>query len=91
MTEGSVHRFRIYIVNSSPAGKRAVMNFRRITENFYPYPFELEIIDILEQPAMAEADRIIAVPALMRLAPLPIIKIIGDLSNASGLRAFLGI
>jgi len=91
MTEESIHRFRLYIVDSSPAGKRAITNFQRITGTLYQYPVELEIIDILEKPAMAEADHIIAVPALIRLEPFPIIKIIGDLSNVAGLRAFLGI
>ncbi|CAK0768231.1 circadian clock protein KaiB [Gammaproteobacteria bacterium] len=91
MTEGIIHRFRLYIVNSSPAGRRAIINFKKFSEKLTNNEIELEVVDILENPAMAESDHIIAVPALVRLSPSPVTKIIGDLSNTSGLSAFFGI
>jgi circadian clock protein KaiB len=68
-----------------------MLNFQKVAEMAYGEQVELEVVDILEDPALAEADHIIAVPALVRISPTPIIKIIGDLSNTVGLKAFFGI
>jgi circadian clock protein KaiB len=91
MTEEALNRFRLYIMNSSPAGKRAIANFQRISAELYGNQAKLEVVDILENPAMAENDRIIAVPALIRLSPSPVIKIIGDLTDTPSLRASMGV
>ena len=84
MIEESFYRFRLYIVGSSSAGKRAMANFRKISNA------DLEVVDILENPALAEKDRILAVPALVRLSPAPVRRIVGDLTNTSLLQEFFG-
>lgn len=90
MTKGGIHRFRLYVLGNNPAGKRAMINFEKIARALFGNQADLEVVDILQDPARAEEDRIIAVPALVRLSPLPSIKIIGDLTDTPNLRAFFG-
>ena len=71
---------RLYVTGSSPNCQAAVRNLRRLCTEELQGRFEIEIIDLLENPRLARGDQIMAVPTLVRRLPTPVRKIIGDLS-----------
>ena len=73
--------FWLYLAGSTPVSARAIVNTRRFCEANFESNYELEIIDLLKNPRLAAGDQILAVPTLVRKLPVPIKKIIGDLSN----------
>lgn len=73
-------RLELYIVGHSRNSQTAVTNLRRICEHELLGRCELQIVDILENPEAAEANNIVATPTLIRRAPLPVRRIVGDLS-----------
>jgi circadian clock protein KaiB len=72
---------RLYIAGHTPRSMGAFANLKKICEEHLEGRYELEIIDLLENPALASGDQILALPTLVRRLPKPIKKIIGDLSN----------
>lgn len=71
---------KLYITGQTPRSARAIANLRRICEEELGGRYELIIIDILERPQLAEDERILATPTLIKELPLPMRRIIGDLS-----------
>lgn len=71
----------LYITGATPNSTRAVRNLKDICEHYLPGRYELIIIDIYQQPEMARSEQIIAAPTLVRRHPLPVRRLIGDLSN----------
>lgn len=84
-------RFRLYLAGDTPAGEAARCNLMSVCDRFLAGRYALEIIDLLEDSAGAEADRIFAVPTVIRLAPGPPRKVIGDLSDQQKVLAGLNI
>jgi len=80
---------RLYIAGKTPRAVRAFQNLRRICEEHLAGRYGIEIIDLLEAPALAKGEQIIAVPTLVRKLPPPIKKIIGDLSDTE--RVLVGL
>ncbi len=80
-SETDTFRLRLYIAGQTPRSVGAFTNLKRICEEHLQGRYELEIIDLVENPALAAGDQILAVPTLVRRLPKPIKKIIGDLSN----------
>ncbi|MBF0480767.1 MAG: circadian clock KaiB family protein [Desulfovibrionaceae bacterium] len=72
--------FTLYIAGQTSRSQRAVSNLRQACENTGA-AYELVIVDILERPEAAEQAKILAIPTLVKESPLPIRKVIGDLSN----------
>ena len=72
---------RLYVAGQTPKSLTAFANLKAICEEHLPGCHEIEIIDLLVNPQLAKGDQIIAVPTLVRKLPLPVRKIIGDLSN----------
>jgi len=72
---------RLYIAGQTPKSLAAISNLHRICEQHLAGKFEIEVIDLLRNPELAEADKIIAIPTLVRKLPEPLRKIIGDLSD----------
>jgi circadian clock protein KaiB len=72
---------RLYVAGNSIKAVTASSNLRAICDFHLAGRYELEIIDVLETPEIAERDRIMALPTLVRRHPLPVRKIIGDLSD----------
>jgi circadian clock protein KaiB len=62
-----------------------------LCQEYLPGRYDLEVIDIYQQPALAQIEDIIAVPTLLKKQPLPVRKLLGDLSNAQQLMAGLGL
>jgi circadian clock protein KaiB len=70
---------RLFVAGTAPRSLRAVEGLRRICEAHIPGRYELEIVDIYQQPDLAERDGILAAPTLLKIAPLPERRISGDL------------
>jgi circadian clock protein KaiB len=80
---------RLYVTGATPASARAVVNARRFCETHLAGRYRLEVLDIGEHVAQATEDQIVAAPTLIRLAPLPLRRFIGDLSDDERLRRTL--
>lgn len=72
---------RLYIAGQTPKSLAAMSNLHRICDEYLAGRFQIEVIDLLENPQLAEGDQIIAIPTLVRKLPEPIRRVIGDLSN----------
>lgn len=72
---------RLYIAGNTPKSMSALSNLRKYCEEHLYNRYSIEIIDLLVHPQLAAGDQILAIPTLVRKVPVPIRKIIGDLSN----------
>ncbi len=72
---------RLFVTGASPRTGAAIANLRRICEEELDGRYDLEIIDVLEFPELAEDERILATPTLIKSLPPPLRRVIGDLSN----------
>jgi circadian clock protein KaiB len=72
---------RLYIAGQTPKSVTALRNLQSYCETFLKGKYQIEVIDLLKHPQLAEGDQILAIPTLVRKVPEPIRKIIGDLSN----------
>lgn len=74
---------RLYVTDASPKSARAIVNARRLLDEYLSDRYSLEILNIAEHVAQATQDQIICVPTLLRLAPPPARRIIGDMSDVA--------
>lgn len=74
-------KLRLYIAGQTPRSLAALENLKRIADEHFSTQYDIEVIDLLQNPTLARGDQILAVPTLVRNIPKPIRKIIGDLSN----------
>ena len=72
---------RLYIADHAPNSAQAVSNLQAICDEHLVDGFELEIVDVLQDPRRALDDQVLVTPTLVRLWPLPVVKIVGDLSE----------
>lgn len=72
---------RLYVAGQTPKSILALKNINRICKEHFEGQYTIEVIDLLQNPQLAEGDQIFAIPTLVRKFPEPIRKIIGDLSN----------
>lgn len=82
---------RLYVAGQTPKCMRAFFNLKRICEQYLTNRYRIEMIDLLNDPALARGDQILAVPTLVRRMPEPVKKIIGDLSNTQRVLAGLDV
>jgi circadian clock protein KaiB len=75
------YSLRLYVTGTTPTSLRAIHNLREICEESLHERYDLEVVDIYQQPGRAREDQIIAAPTLVKSAPLPRKLIIGDLSD----------
>lgn len=75
-------QLRLYVAGRSPKCVTALANLKRFCEEHMAGQYEIEVVDLLENPRLAKDDQIIAIPTLVRKLPEPLRKIIGDLSNS---------
>lgn len=80
-TGGDKYILRLFVTGILPNSVRAIKNIKAICEKYLEGRYELEIIDIYQQPALALKENIIAVPVLIKKFPLPEERVIGDLSD----------
>jgi circadian clock protein KaiB len=72
---------KLYVAGKTPKSMTALKNLRKYCDEYLTGMYKIEIIDLLKTPQLAEGDQIFAVPTLVRKVPVPMRKIIGDLSN----------
>jgi circadian clock protein KaiB len=80
---------KLYITGQTPRSRRAIENLRCICEEELRNRYEMHIIDVLERPQLAEDEKILATPTVVKELPLPRLRIIGDLSDAD--KVLLGL
>jgi circadian clock protein KaiB len=80
---------RLYVAGKTPRCEAAERNLRNVCEEFLAGQYTIEVIDLLEHPTLAQGDQILAVPTLVRKLPMPVRRIIGDLSNTE--RVLVGL
>jgi circadian clock protein KaiB len=80
---------RLYITGQTPRSRQSVENLRALCDKYIPNQFDLEVVDIYQQPAMAAAGQIIAAPTLIKSMPLPLRRLVGDFSDQT--RVILGL
>ena len=78
---GEIFVLRLYVAGQTARSLTAFVNLKRICAEHLAGKCTIEVIDLLENPQLAEGDQILAIPTLVRRLPPPIRKIIGDLSN----------
>jgi circadian clock protein KaiB len=76
-----IHELRLYVAGQTPNSVRAFANLQKICEEHLAGRYKIEVIDLLKNPQLAKGDQIMAIPTLVKKLPLPLRKIIGDLSN----------
>ena len=83
--------FRLYVSGATALSARAVVNARKICDDHLRGRYQLEILDIADNVEMAMKDQIVAAPTLVKLAPAPLRRFIGDMSNVTSLLERLGV
>jgi circadian clock protein KaiB len=85
------YTLRLYVTGITPRSQRAIENIRKICEESLKGRYDLEVIDIYQQPERAREEQIIAAPTLIKKLPLPLRKLIGDMSNRDRILIGLGL
>ena len=80
---------RLYVAGQSPKSLQALANLKALCEEHLAGRYEIEVIDLVEHPALARSDDILALPTLVRRLPDPLRKVIGDLSDTE--RVLVGL
>jgi circadian clock protein KaiB len=80
---------RLYVAGQTPKSVAAFANLKKICAEHLADEYRIELIDLLENPQLARGDQIVAIPTLVRNLPMPMRKIIGDLSNTE--RVLVGL
>ncbi|MCX8027689.1 MAG: circadian clock protein KaiB [Thermodesulfovibrionales bacterium] len=85
----SKYLLKLYVTGRTPRSERAISNLKRICEEELQGQYEMVIIDVLERPQLAEEEKILATPTLIKQLPPPLRRIIGDLSDTE--KVLLGL
>jgi len=83
------YELRLYVAGMTPRSTRAIANIKEICEEHLKGRYALQVIDLYQQPVLAAEDQIIALPTLIRKLPMPLRRLIGDLSNSE--RVLIGL
>ena len=86
---GERYVLRLYVSGMTARSARAVANLRAICNEYLDGRYDLEVVDIYQQPVLTKGEQIIAAPTLIKKLPLPMRRIIGDMSNKE--RVLLGL
>jgi circadian clock protein KaiB len=82
---------RLYVAGSTPQSSRAISNLKAICETYLKDRYELSVVNLYEQRERTRADQIVVAPTLVRESPLPVLRVIGDLSKTGRVLAALNI
>lgn len=85
------YKLQLFVSGASPNSVKAIANFKTICEEYISGRYDLEIIDIYQQPLMAKQEQLIALPLLIKLYPLPVRRLIGDMSDKQKVLKGLGL
>ena len=84
-----VWELRLYVAGQTPKSLTAFSNLKKICEDHLEGQYRIEVIDLVERPLLSRGDQIVAIPTLVRKLPVPVRKIIGDLSDTE--RVLVGL
>ncbi len=90
-TDKEKYVLQLYVTGMTPRSIKAIENIRKICKENLQGRYELEVIDIYQQPQYAKQEQILAAPTLIKKLPLPLRKFIGDMSNEEKLRIGLNL
>jgi circadian clock protein KaiB len=80
---------RLYVAGMTPRSRRAVESVRTVCEEHLQGRYDLEVVDVYQQPTLAKGEQIIAAPTLIKKLPLPLRRVIGDMSSTE--RVLVGL
>jgi circadian clock protein KaiB len=80
---------RLFVTGTTPQSVKAISNIKHICEEHLKGKYDLEVVDLYQQPDLAKGEQIIAAPTLIKKLPLPLRRIIGDMSNTE--RVLVGL
>lgn len=87
----TIYQLTLYITGHTAKSEMAIANLQRICEERLDGQCEIRIVDVLEQPELAEHEKILATPTLIKQSPQPMRRVIGDLSNLDQVIQSLGL
>lgn len=79
------YRLRLYVTSNSPRSDRAIVNVRAICDKHLAGRYELEVVDIAAKPELARTEQLLAAPTLIKQAPPPVRRFVGDMSRTEQL------
>ena len=82
---------KLFVAGDTPQSRNAVASLQRICEHEFANNCDLEIVDVLEDPEVAEREKVLATPALVKLAPPPVRRIVGDLADTARVLSTLDV
>ncbi|MBK6999577.1 MAG: circadian clock KaiB family protein [Rhodoferax sp.] len=85
------YRLKLFVVGGTARTEFVIANFKRFCEAEFPGRYELIIVDVIKQPEIAETEKILATPTLIKESPLPVRRVIGDLSDHAKVLAAMGL
>lgn len=74
-------KLRLYVAGQTPKSLAAFSNLKKLCDEHLAGRYQIEVIDLVKEPQLAQGDQIVAIPTLVRKLPVPIKRVIGDLSN----------
>lgn len=80
-----LYLMRLYVAGAGGRSRKAITNLRALCDTYLRGRYELKVVDVFQQPSKASEAQIIAAPTLIRLAPLPLRRFIGDMSDSESL------
>jgi len=83
------YNLRLYVAGQTPKSIAAIANLKKLCETHLPGRYSIDIVDLMQNPSLAQRDQIVAIPTLIRQLPEPMRRIIGDLSNTE--RVLVGL
>ena len=89
--EMAMYEFKLYVVGQTPKSLTVVWELTKLLKDAFGDQYNLEVIDIIENPEQAEKDRILATPTLEKVSPEPVRRIVGNLSDKEMVLSALGL
>ncbi len=82
---------RLYVAGMTPRSQKAIENIKEICETYLAGRYDLEVVDVYQQPERAKEAQVVAAPTLVKRLPLPLRKLIGDMSDTDRVLIGLGV
>jgi len=82
-------QLRLYVMDQTPKSVAALSNLKKICESHLKGRYRIKVIDLLKHPQLARGDQILAIPTVVRMLPIPVRTVIGNLSDAE--RVLVGL
>ncbi len=91
MNRRTIYKFRLYVAGDAPNSAQAQANLIALCQEHLPDKYEIEVVDVLKTPLLALKDNVLMTPTLLKLAPAPVQRIVGALSQMQTVLDTLGL